>query len=363
MWQTGSGVWSALLCGSLCLAGCYGTSHHSNDDGTLLPGSGGTSGSGGSSGTSSAAGGSISGSGGSATVGGRGGTSSSGGATSTIALGRACATDAECGDGLYCITAADPSLAGESPPKGLCTVACKADDTCLQYAGSAYCVPFGSAAYCLQGCTTGPTLEAKCQEREEAICSLIGLIPNTTPCTATDECATDELCNDGTCGTMVTACLPQCGSDADCGSGRYCDFYSGLCSTQVLPGAPINSTCNPDATTQECNGICGPSVDGTTGTCTAFCNVGSVYGCGWDGTGVADAACLYPTLIAPDPGAGDVGLCGALCDCNDDCSAAGEGCAPLDLPDLEQIWQRSGYCRPFDVNFTEQDSLACATAN
>ncbi|HEV8246850.1 MAG TPA: hypothetical protein VGP93_13825, partial [Polyangiaceae bacterium] len=95
------------------------------------------------------------------------------------------------------------------------------------------------------------------------------------------------------------------------------------------------------------------------GACSAFCNLGSVYGCGFDGTGQADAACLFATVIAPDPGAGDVGLCGQLCDCNSDCGTPGDYCAPLGVPDLETLWQRAGYCRPPAADFSAQDSLDC----
>ena len=98
--------------------------------------------------------------------------------------------------------------------------------------------------------------------------------------------------------------------------------------------------------------------------CSALCNLGSVVGCGYSGDGKADAACLFATIFAPDPGAGDVGLCGQLCDCNSDCKAPDEVCAPLGVPELEQFWSRPGYCRvldPTDPTFTLADTLDCGS--
>ncbi len=283
-------------------------------------------------------------------------------------LGRACATDAECGDtGLICVKADDPALGGGAPPRGLCTTPCTTDDICLEYAPDAYCVPFGarnSDAYCLEACTTGAGLDTagKCHAREEFACSIIGLIPQTDTCTTYADCATGELCNEGVCGTIVTACLPMCGGDYDCADGFFCDFSSGLCVSEDPTGKDLNALCDAEATVDECNGFCSESADDpTVGTCTAFCNIGSVYGCGFSGEGQADAACLFSSIIAPDPGAGDVGLCGQLCDCNSDCLAPGDFCAPIDYPDLEQIWQRTGYCRSIGSDFTEADSLDCGS--
>ncbi|HEV8245323.1 MAG TPA: hypothetical protein VGP93_06130, partial [Polyangiaceae bacterium] len=243
----------------------------------------------------------------------------SGSDAGTGKLGQACATDSECGDsGLICIKRDDPVLGGGAPPKGLCTTPCTQDDTCLEFASDAYCVAFGarnSDGYCIEGCTAGSALgsEDKCHAREEFVCTLIGVIPSSTVCDVTTDCASGELCDNGTCGEIVTGCMPLCGGDHDCASGFFCDFTSGLCVQEEPTGLDINQQCDPDALVDPCNGFClAASTGSSDGSCSAFCNLGSVYGCGFSGEGQADAACLFSTIIAPDPGAGDVGLCGQL---------------------------------------------------
>jgi hypothetical protein len=87
----------------------------------------------------------------------------------------------------------------------------------------------------------------------------------------------------------------------------------------------------------------------------------SLVGCGWSGEGSADAACLFGTLLSPagDAGAGDVGLCGALCDCNDDCNAVSDRCLDETGGDVLSLFGRNGYCRPLASDETESDSIAC----
>ncbi len=289
------------------------------------------------------------------------------GTTTASKLGQACATDAECGDtGLICIKRDDPALAGESPPKGMCTIACTTNDICLEYSSAAYCYSFDSFdrdSYCIEACTSGDSLDAadKCHGRQEFACSLIGLIPSTQGCSDTSQCATNELCYMGACGEMVTGCIPLCGGDYDCAGGQFCSFASGLCTTEEPTGKDINALCNPDAQTDECNGFCLQSTDDeTVGSCTAYCSWGAFpYGCGFSGVGQADAGCLYGTASSPDAGDGDAGLCGQLCTCDDDCLVPGEACASLDFPELEEFWGRPGYCRPFSATFTEDMSLKC----
>jgi hypothetical protein len=83
--------------------------------------------------------------------------------------------------------------------------------------------------------------------------------------------------------------------------------------------------------------------------CQAFCAISaSGHGCGWNGKGRAEAACLLPTIFTPpeeDP-LGDLGYCALLCDCDADCEIAGDRC--LDDQDglIRETWARNGYCRP-----------------
>src|SRR5262249_33300288 len=143
-------------------------------------------------------------------------------------LGSGCATDGDCAMGLTCVTPGGGMLDGASPGGGLCTMACMADTECTALAAGAYCVAFdvdSTITYCLEGCTTGSAGEPKCHERPEFACNLIGLLPSSTACTTSDDCATTQLCNteESLCGDIVTGCVPNCGGDFDCAVGDFCD--------------------------------------------------------------------------------------------------------------------------------------------
>ena len=73
---------------------------------------------------------------------------------------------------------------------------------------------------------------------------------------------------------------------------------------------------------------------------------------------VPDAACLFLTRLSPDLGVGDLGLCGALCDCNDDCAASDHRCMD-ETGEVMTIFGRAGYCRPLQTGETEADTIAC----
>ncbi|HET9933179.1 MAG TPA: hypothetical protein VFQ35_20890, partial [Polyangiaceae bacterium] len=86
---------------------------------------------------------------------------------------------------------------------------------------------------------------------------------------------------------------------------------------------------------------------GTFSLCSGFCNLGLATACGWDGTGKADAACLFAQGFNESPAAGDSGFCGQLCDCNSDCRNPKFSCVAL--VDAEaKIVKRAGYCTAAD---------------
>jgi hypothetical protein len=323
----------------------------------LGAGGGGILGSGGASGR-----GGSGGAGGHATAG-TGGT----GITSSGNLGSACVTTTDCADSrLTCIT---PSgLNGDGPAKGICTLACNAaanNSDCLEIADNSYCAQFVDGNnYCVEGCTEGDMV--KCHSRDQVACSLIGLIPGTSKCTASTDCATNELCDTqlGVCGQIVTGCMPTCGGDYDCDPGQHCDFSSGFCMAQKPAGLPLGSACTVATgnQTDPCNGIClpGSSADQTKGWCSGFCTFNpSATGCGWSGMGAADNACLFATvlstsgMVAPN----DVGLCGQICDCNADCVVPGNYCMDETANGaIMQVFGRNGYCRPLDTTTGEKPS-------
>ena len=312
---------------------------------------------------SGGSGGGILGGGGSSGKGGSSGSGGKGGSVVTSMLGAACDADVDCDDDRLTCLKSDGLADGSGPPKGLCTLNCTTDGACLEFSDNAYCVELEQDnSFCFEGCVTGTAGEPKCHQRSEFACSLLGLFEGTTECEDSGECGANQLCsNDGVCGDIVTGCLPTCGGDFDCGQNQYCDFASGFCVDTKPTGRPIGAACNPKATTEQCDGFCVETNDaGTQGKCEAFCSLSQgLIGCGWDGTGQAEAACLFGTILSPpgDYGNGDLGICGKLCDCNDQCEIPDEFC----IDDLDgavsAIWGRNGYCRTLDAGESASDTF------
>lgn len=355
--------------GSTTTGGTGGSSTGGTTGGSTSPGTGGTNSAGTGTGGSGQAG-SSPGSGG--TGGGTGGSVSSGGSSgsggtppATAAIGAACESDTDCGDGLLCLTATSGTFGGESPAHGMCTASCTVDADC---GGNAYCVPFdeaGTVSYCIEACETGTAGEPKCHERPGVACTLLGTVDTGNACTTIDDCGTGELCDleAGTCGTIVPGCLSTCAGDFECESGHSCNFRTGFCAEGAASGEPIGAACDPTAATDPCNGFCLQSDDDeTVGVCAAFCTLSDTFvGCGWDGTGSAEAGCIFGTVLSPpgDFGRGDLGLCAALCDCNEDCAVEGEFCMGDLGQNVTTIFGRAGYCRALGDDETESDTIAC----
>ncbi len=304
-----------------------------------------------------------------------GGTGASGGVGGNASrLGRACATDAECGSGLTCVKSDSGAFDGEGPAKGMCTTDCSADATvCDQFAANGttpVCLNFDSgAAYCFEGCTFGPAgltqFDAnKCHGRQEVACRPLF---------------------DDTGNFTSAACLPQCNSDTDCG-GATCNPRSGGCGTTALtcsvtPCKALGSPCVQDADggTNECKGQCIGFVhqsgqDPFTYMCAENCTIGAQPTCGWtgSGTGPAPAACLFVSTVILDNGGsglGDLGSCGQLCDDNCDCSNTDLKCDPwsavypaADAANLENFFQRKGFCTdPLQEDGSVSTGIACGS--
>jgi len=340
-----------------------GTASASGGSGNVAAGGANPNGSGGT-GTGGAGnagtGGSTSGAGGGLSGGGSGGA-----VAATANIGAECEADGDCGSGLICITATSTVFGSGGPAGGLCSRICESEEDC---GNTAYCVPFeedATSGYCIEACQTGSAGEPKCHQRSNLACGLLGLIPTSTACMSRVDCGSGQLCDAqaGTCGDIIPGCVPTCAGDFECEAGQYCSFATGLCTNGSASGLDIGELCDPSAATDPCSGFCSATnEEGTEGTCSALCTLSpSLVGCGWSGEGSADAACLFSTLLSPegDAGAGDVGLCGALCDCNDDCNAESDRCLDETGGDVLSLFGRNGYCRPLASGETESDSIAC----
>jgi hypothetical protein len=318
-----------------------------------IPGSGGSSNTGGAIGPSPS-GGAGGASGGSGPAGGAGGgvgtgnRSSSGGVSGTggtgpvagSPIGRACSRDADCGSpGVRCLTSTSSDLAGAGPPNGYCAGDCtEGIEACAALDPSSVCVRFetgaGTAAFCLERCRVGGA-QVKCHNRPDVACDDAG-----GPVPAGGE----------------GFCRPTCRGDVDCGV-RRCDLGSGFCVDEPLPAGalPIGSPCNPAATTESCNGACFPLTNDPSGPgmCGGLCTLGAV-GCGEE----PNTACLF-ALSDANPGRGDLGLCGQLCNCDDDCTANQRVCRPFPA-DEAQAAGFLGYCGgAVDPSGAATDHLAC----
>jgi hypothetical protein len=293
-------------------------------------------------GSGGSGGGIVGGSGGTGAVaGGTGGTGAAGsggtgGSTPQVKLGRACATDAECGDGLTCLLANSGALDGGGPAKGLCTATCTQDSDCAPFDAKGACLEFtAGSGYCFEGCDFGNPgntfLPSKCHGRQEMACA--------------------PLSSDGQTLTGQ-ACLPQCNADSDCGTGLFCDVSSGLCVASQGTGLSLGAQCQQqDGGASQCKGNCtGIVTSGSTTpltyTCTESCTLGAVPQCGWSGQSgdTAPGFCLFTSTIIPDPGVGDRGSCAQLCSCNSDCLNPDFICRAFTDSATASALNQKGYC-------------------
>jgi hypothetical protein len=259
------------------------------------------------------------------------GSGGSSGTTGTTGkpIGRACRVDADCGGNkVFCLSSASNATGLGGPANGLCVVDCATDATaCTSVDPLSVCVSFSSAggpAYCLEGCTVGPSGgTAKCHDRPDFACD-----DSTGP------------------GGGDGICVPVCRGDFDCG-GRKCDLGSGFCNDApaVSGTLPLGSDCDPSAVTTTCAGVCVPlDSSGKAGMCSGLCSLGTV-GCGDDPSSTAPlhAECLFDATALGLGSTGDIGLCGVLCDCDSECTASGRVCRPVPAAD-QGVSGRAGYC-------------------
>jgi hypothetical protein len=318
-----------VLVAGLATVSCGKDEGGNDGDGMILGGEGGSTA--GSSGNPGRAGGGS-------TNGGSGGSS---GVITSSALGMFCSSDADCNDpaapGLTCVTNAD-DLGNGAPPNGLCTAACtvETDDCEAKFGTGAVCFPFNannSDGYCVEGCITGSDPPGKCHDRPDFACTPVALGDTMEPCTSSAQCEDGEGCFDGTCNFALTACMPACRGDLDCGEGKYCDlsFLAGTCVDEKPVGKTIGQPCSmvggePD----DCLGFCqADEAGGTTGHCVSTCAIGA--GCSWDAESEKFGGfCLFPSVFSPDSRAHllDWGFCDPVCNCEAECNDPALGCYP-----------------------------------
>ncbi|HEU4582809.1 MAG TPA: hypothetical protein VFS67_31340 [Polyangiaceae bacterium] len=237
--------------------------------------------------------------------------SSSGVSTALSVVGAGCHNDADCGNGLGCITAGGAQLAGSGPAGGYCSASCGSDAACQAIDPGSRCIGLAGQNVCARTCESRdprPGL-AKCLNRDDLACVSV---------------AAQRLEPPGD-GPQAGLCIPVCQSDAQCGPGLFCNLSSGLCSSQPPAGDPLGSPCTgPDSCA---GGVCLPLGDGFESVCSAFCRFGAP-GCGFDDSAAQPGAGCVFSLVAGE-GAGDRGLCLTLCQTALDCHETGAVCIPI----------------------------------
>jgi hypothetical protein len=269
----------------------------------------------------------------------RGGATGSGGASAPASnIGKACTSDAGCGatSGVSCVI--DPQV-----PQGLCSSVCTTDSDCQPLSPGSVC----SGTLCLEGCSVGPLTAGvtKCHGRADFSCGFFGTVPTATTCTVDADCGNSAVCGTtGTCTQVVTACEPTCASDDDC-NGQFCNIGTGLCQPTAPAGAPVGTSCDPNAVPDPCAGFC--ISDGTSGICSGSCSLLVAAGCGWNGVGPADSGCFFIPRYLQSIGPSDAGYCTQFCDCDSQCRGSADSClsfSALGLDNFAQAYGRAGFC-------------------
>jgi hypothetical protein len=112
-----------------------------------------------------------------------------------------------------------------------------------------------------------------------------------------------------------------------------------VCTNAPVAGKAIGAACNLD---QECRGACLAGLGEP--SCVEPCTIGALPACGWSGPGTpADAYCLFVASSFNQVGIGDRGLCGKLCNCDQDCLPS-QRCDDFGDPQTQQAFQKRGYC-------------------
>jgi hypothetical protein len=248
-------------------------------------------------------------------------------------IGARCETQADCGSDLQCWSESAAgffSLQG-GIAGGYCTATCVTDVTCQALEPFAGCIAFTEQGpgFCFAGCISEYPAdgEQKCLGRSDVACWSYATLFGTPE---------DPLVRER------GLCLPQCGSDEECGGGRVCDgsFRLARCRDQrTAQGAAIGEPCT---TFDDCAGRFCRELPGGGGACSASCTLGSESSCGFGvNASVREAACVLPYEWAQGSsfGPGDVGSCAELCDTSADCAQAGFECEPT-----SGVQGRAGAC-------------------
>lgn len=255
-------------------------------------------------------------------------------------LAAACASDADCGGGLTCLTdTVNDPIFGGGPAGGFCTLACGGDGDCAAQGGVCLQIDPGQPGRCTLGCAIGP-----------AITSVAGLFDALDP----KKCRGREDLRCGKPAGNTGRCLPTCGEDAQCHGGRACDPRLAVCVDKPSTGDPSGALCDPSATATTCAGLCIGFTSGVA-MCSSHCVLGGEKLLTADCGGPQHGLCAFrPTAN----GAGDAGFCSPSCGAQSDCQTPSFWC--FDVSGVSDQVHR-GYC--FAAAPCPKGQADCVAAN
>lgn len=234
-------------------------------------------------------------------------------------VGDSCETDGDCASGMSCLDESTPYFGGVYP-HGICTASCAGDPYLCDALGGG-CIGDETEALCLPLCQIGGT----------------GI-----------KCRADQTCVLADPTYSIGFCDAMCRDDMDCPADLFCDGSLGLCMEEPAAGLEVGEPCTSG---DECAGhVClPPTPDGTSGVCSAFCNLPeglSPCARARDTVDPAPGACDIVTssivngvYLAP----GDMGICSATCDIGGDPCEPGWTCAEL-IPEVAEMIGHDGLC-------------------
>ena len=282
-------------------------------------------------------------------------------------LGTGCQKNSDCPPSAFCLGTGSQLFFGGQPPLGVCAAACDAMAGCSAFAG-AVCVNVddpgatgdagqGGQGICFESCTIGGSAASKCGGLAHVACAPLGGATGAGYCRPV--CSINADCPSGACDPVRGVCVSsavadttfglRCSAGGDAGGGPTLDASLEAATSDGaaadVPADAADGAASSDAgaaAPKACGDVC-VQLDSTSDVCSRRCVFGSTDECGPSSGGLRRGACLF---VTKGGSIGDLGYCGELCDCNDDCIEPTFVCDAFSSTDLSTTFGRKGVCTP-----------------